>query len=373
MYQKTHHIPILAGFEIKPDPQFRPILDKQAVESIAHALATDLARCLPTESPSLLVVGGVVAEPSQLLQPGLGVWLALEQLSKPVIRDQGLHSGVLAIGAHQGLMPDDRLNLDHGHVTGQFMCVPMLLVTSVEDGPSVEAHLETHLFEFGSINPPARAALSEHANLESIHGQLLTLNDLMALQRVQLDAAGLSGFWDVIEIALLHSEHAHDLKLPGQLTAQWSGSDRMLLIDFLTLDQWLATSTSNLESVSSYLLWLRAYRTLTVLADSHNISWTVTTHPPSVIDESRQCVIETSVVPSEIVNQMANLTQHMDPSIGLVAWSLIEDGRLIHLYPMTVESIKQLQEDFNQRDLSAKTSPTLCYNLDFNALVGLPS
>lgn len=372
MHQRTHHIPILAGFEILPNPAYQPTLSKRATETLAEALAQDLSRRLPFDASILLVVGGVVLEPNQLLRPGFLVWQALEHLSKPVIRDHGLHSGVLAIGAHHGTLPDERLNPTIQPLMGQFACIPMLLITTLEDGPAIEAHLESQLFESGSINPPARAALSEHTKLESVHGQLLTRNDLMALQRVQLDAADLSGFWDVIEIALIHGDVTQDISLPGELHACWCAEKKILEIHFLTLDQWLFDDEDLATRIQRYAIWLRAYRTLIALIESHHIPWRVIPSGGAVVDDNEQYLIETSSLPSNRTSKMETLTQQHDPSVGVVAWSWVEDGRLINLYPLTQAAIVRLTKDFAQRGLESKKADSLCYNAELRILMGLP-
>lgn len=370
MHLKTHHIPILAGFEIVPTSDFKPILNRDQIEHLADALARDLAGCLPDDITSLLVCGGVIVEPAQLLQPGFGMWEALSQLAKPIVRDKGLHSGVLAIGAHGNALPDDRLQPKHHVLDGQFVCIPMLLITEEAVGRRVEDHLETVLFESGSINPPARALLAEYAHLDSVHGQFLTRNDLLALQRLQLDAADLSGFWDAVEVALLRPDEDQPISLPGQLSAQWSSTLQKFEIHFYTFDQWMAESdASDPEQVMSYLLWLRAFRTLTALIDNHEIPWGVVTQANAIFDETRQCVIETTNTSQ--VNAEQNLTQHEAPAVGLVAWTLIEDGAMIHLFPVSTRAIQQMTRDFSQRGLSAEISVSLCYNEDTGKLTSI--
>lgn len=364
MHQKTHVIPIVAGFEIIPSDQYRPTLDKAACEAIAHALASDLARQLPGDVDTLLVVGGLVVEPNQLLRPHFDVWQALDQLSKPVIRDQGPSSGVLAIGAHLGQMPDDRLQPTQYSLLGQFVCIPILLVVDAEVGLVLEAKLEEALFESGSINPPARAALAEHARLDSVHGQLLTRNDLLALQRVQLDSVGLGAFWDVIEAVLISPDQDHSIHLPADLQIHWDANSQEAEFDFLTFSQWVkAHGTSEADWATGYGQWLRAYRTTQALINSHGIAWRVRPAQGVTLDDRRACVIETSDLILPDAASRAHLTEHMDPMLGLVAWTLIEDDRMIHLYPIEPQAISAIQQDFSARGLhDLAQAEGLCYN-----------
>jgi|GEM_PF-1137003 len=384
MHQPVYHIRILAGFEIVPTDDVRRTLDRSHAQAMAEALASDLAKQLPETSETVLVVGGVIVEPDQLLQPHFPIYQALEQLAKPVIRDQGLHSSVMAIGAHANQMPDDRLQPSRHTLMGQMIAIPMVIITDMDDGPTIEQSLETALFESGSINPPARAALAESARLDSVHGQLLTVNDLMALQRVQLDAAGLSGFWEVIETVLLAGDEPHSFELPGHVTCQWRDDQAHLAIDFMTFDHWARTHTDSAARHgqaptaaehrslhqapdSGYGLWVRGYRTLLALIQNHAIAWTLNLPDSAVLDERHQSVIE----PAHTSGHQAtppphhgpHLTEHVDPTLGLLAWTLVEEGRAHHLYPTSPEAIGPMQTDFDQRQIqSIERSDGLCYN-----------
>ena len=375
MHQKTHHIPILAGFEIQPSPNYQPMLDRAVAQEMAQALAADLAKCLPETLDGMLVVGGLVAEPATLLRPGFGAWTALSQLAKPVLTEQGLSTSILAIGAHEGQMPDDRLQPQQTRLMGQFVVLPMLLITDEEIGPDLEKKLESELFESGSINPPARALLAEHAHLESVHGQLLTRNDLMALQRVQLDSAGLSGFWEVVETLLLDAGKSHDFSLPGDLSAHWQADEKQLAIDFLTFNQWAAKHAQAIEQTpldQAYGVWVRAYRTLLAVVEAHGVAWNLSLEASAAFDEERACVIESVPTAQEIIDELATLTEHADPQLGLIAWTWTEPGRQIHLYPIEARAIEAIKKDFAQHPLASIARPgKLCYNESTLELTGV--
>lgn len=381
MHQPTHHIRILAGFEIVPSDDHRRTLERGHAQALADALASDLAKQLPDDGETVLVVGGVVLEPDALLQPNFPIYQALEQLAKPLIRDQGLHSSVLAIGAHQRQMPDDRLQPKQHRLMGQMALIPMVVITDVDRGPGIERDLETQLFESGSINPPARALLAEYAGLDSVHGQLLTVNDLMALQRVQLDAAGLSGFWEVIETILIADDSDHAFELPGGVTAQWHHKDARLLIDFVTFDHWARTHAekdpqANDNLAEDYGLWVRGYRTLLALIDNHAIPWGLAVPDTAVLDERHQSVIEPGHPMGNASESPSiagpHLTEHVDQTLGLLAWTLVEEGRAHHLYPTTPQAIAPMRQDFDHRQIQRiERSDGLCYNPSTHTLQSL--
>ena len=340
MNQTLHHIRLLAGLEIEPGGQPLRMLSRDDASELAGHLATDLARVLPEAENTLLMASACLFEPNELLQPDFPAWQALEELAANMHRQSGFRPQVVAFGAHGGRMPHAALQPPPAPPQGQFIALPLLLVCSSDSAASIESKLEAELFESGSIDPPARSLLHSAAGLESVHGQLLTVNDLIALQHVQLDSVGLGGFWPVIEQVLLAGGTPQDFELPAGLEVFWQPDGKCLDIRFVTFDQ------SEL-SPDEYCLWMRAFRTLTALLDAHGIDWRPQSEDPVAWDEHQQMMIETSG-PS---GHKDGLTVHHHPHLGLVAWTVVEEGRLMHLYPLRPDAADQIE-----RELAARQS-----------------
>jgi hypothetical protein len=58
------------------------------------------------------------------------------------------------------------------------------------------------------------------------------------------------------------------------------------------------------------------------------------------------------------------LTEHLDPDAGLIAWSLVSDGQLSHLYPLDAATARQQRERLQQRypDLHRPGRMLVCPN-----------
>ena len=350
MQIRFHDIRLLAGFEIQPGSVRNRSLTRDQASELAETLAADLARAVPAGRGAVLAAAGTLMEPAEVLRPGLPAWSALADLTDPMLRDQGSDGRVIAIGAHQGRMPDRRLAAAGEPPQGQFLTVPLLLRVPPEDGPALEARLESELFERGSVAPPARALLEQFTGLQSIHGQLLTVGDLMALQHVQLDAAGLSAFWPAVEQALIAPEQDASFELPAGLRAEWSAEDRSLAISFLVFDRFP-------NSPQAYPLWQRAFRTLTLLAAQHGLAWRPQPEAGVTLDEHQRLLIH-SAGPTELEN---SLTEQVDPDAGLIAWTVAEDGVLRHLYPLDAEAARQQRSSLYRRFGHVHQPGQLCY------------
>lgn len=340
MNQALHHIRLLAGFEIQPGSSAQRLLDRESCEKLAADLATDLARVEPAARQAMLVVGGCLLEPAELLRPGWPAWEALSELARPVIREHSASGQLLAIGAHAGGLPDARLRPPPRPPAGQFLAVPILLI-SEDDLDDMRSSLEEKLFETGGIHPPAKATLAGAVALQVVHGQLLTLADLIALEHVQMDTAGLGGFWPVVEHVLLAAEDAARFDLPARLDAAWHPETATVSMNFLSLDQMAVAA-------DDYALWVRAFRSLSALLDTYGIARQVTSD--LALDASGGFVTE----PAGPSDSAEGLTEHSHPDCGLIAWTRVQNGRQQNLYPLSSLSMQALATRFKQLGLSAQ-------------------
>ncbi len=349
MNEPPHHIRLLAGFEIESGVLGARSLSRADCERLATALAADLVRTEPGAGTAMLVVGGSLLEPAALLSPGFLPWEALADLAQPAIREHGASGQILAIGAHHGRLPDARLRTDALPPDGRFLAIPLLLVVPSASS-SLRARLEEKLFETGGISPPARAVLAESTGFDTIHGQLMTLADLLALQHVQMDTAGMGAFWPVVEHVLVNGDEPVGFSLPARLEASWHPTPAELTIRFFSFDQYGSDP-------DEYALWVRAFRSLCALLDSHGIAWR--TDSSLEYDPQRGCLIE-HIGPTQGPDR---LTEQKHPECGLIAWTLVESGRQINLYPLSSMGLGLLKEDLEARPIAlTANSGNICYD-----------
>jgi hypothetical protein len=329
-------------------------LARTECERLADALAADLARLVPEAESALLIVAGTLLEPGEILRPGFPAWQALEAAARTVPPDPGCAGRVLAIGAHGGRLPDPRLQPSDSAPGGQFLAVPLLLIAEPEDADELRVKFEHGLFESGGVHPPARAVLTEAAGVDSTHAQLLTLADLVALQHVQMDTAGMGAFWPVAEHALLDPETDRHFELPGGLTVDWQGERGN--VHFQSFDEFG-------DEPDAYALWVRAFRSLCALLELHGITWQA--RSGLTFDERLNCLVE-SVGP---VDSSECLTVHQHPDCGLLAWTVVEDGRQVNLYPLNGEAFGRMRDELSQRGLPIGNNPNgVCYDSDTRTL-----
>ena len=335
MSASLHHIRLVAGIEIRPPAtSARFLLEHEQARRLSEPVADDLAACVAQATEAHLCLLGALLEPGQVLSPDQAPWNAMIEIGR---LDQSLEPGITIIGSHQGQPARAQLAPLNTTPGGLFVCLPLLLSVEHNRSEALGTLLEQTLFDQGGLKPPSLGTLYELTGLEPVHGQFMTLTDLMALTKMQLAAAGLDAFWAPVEHALLQPDRPFDAELPAGLDAAWSPSKKNFEIEFQTFDQ------AGLSS-DDYALWLRAFRQSTALLDTHWINW-------RCISRSAECEIEPQgrwlVETTQASDQDdSHVWVQQRPGPGLVAYTTIEENQLRHYYPLNGAAIVELEQHF---------------------------
>ena len=330
-----HHIRLVAGIEIRPPTKSaRFMLEHDQARRLSEPIADDLAACVAQATSAHLCLVGALLEPGQVLSPVQAPWTAMIEIGR---LDQNAEPGITIIGSHQGQPARAQLAPLNTPPGGLFVCLPLLLSLDRNHSEALETLLEQTLFDQGGLKPPSLGTLHELTGLEPVHGQFMTLTDLMALTKMQLAAAGLDAFWAPVEHALLQPDRPFDIELPAGLHASWNAQYKRFEIEFLTFDQ------AGLID-DDYALWLRAFRQTTALLDTHWIEWQCTTRNPNCrIEPQGRWLIETAAVSEQ---EDAGVWTQQLKGPGLVAYTTVDNTRLKHYYPLNGAAITDLEQHF---------------------------
>ncbi|MCA1780300.1 MAG: hypothetical protein LC637_13245, partial [Xanthomonadaceae bacterium] len=118
------------------------------------------------------------------------------------------------------------------------------------------------------------------------------------------------------------------------------------------------------EGAADYLLWQRAFRTLTALADAHGLSWRPACGPDCEVDDSDRLVTHAAGA----WTGPDTVTEHFDPDVGLIAWSVAMDGRLNHLYPLDATTARKQRAVLQQQHSSIQQPGSMLVNPDTQTL-----
>jgi len=327
MASQAHHIRLVAAFEFGPPAAHARLrLQRTAAERVGGALAADLAHYVPEVVEGHLVVGPGLLEPGQLLSPAARApWSALAACLGP-----DPEPGVTSLGAHQGRVWHANLAPAREPPLGRFAGVPMLLAADRTE--SLATRLEQHLFDVAALRPPAVAELHQATGLDLVHGQLMTVADLMALVKMQLAGAALDPFWPPVEHALLDRGREAGLTLPGALRADWDPDAACFR---LRAERTLAGRPDTPQG----RLWWRAFRQQTAILDEHRIDWRVESADPAVAIEpaGRWLVVAHADSPAQ-----SGVEPLEDAEIGLIGFRTSSPGRPRTWLPLRRDAIAAL-------------------------------
>ena len=335
MKDTTHHIRLVASFEIRPPPaDARFVFERAEAERLGDLIAGDLANCVPEVRYGHLITGPALLEPGQIISPEHAPWQSMLRLGEPAPEP-----GITSIGAHRGRMAHAPLMPYWTPPRGLFVCLPIVL--SVPDTAAREAissRLEQKLFETGGLRPPAMGTLVEISGLDPVHGQLMTRADLMALVKVQLAGAGLDPFWPPIEHAVLEPQQPATLELPGGLVAEWHIDARGWELEFVPFH-------ATRDDPAAYALWLRSLRQTSALLEAHLVRWRAGSRLAGIEIDARGRWACCDLGPATPLKQGA-IVHH--PDVGLVAYAGVIDARRKAFYPLDQHALAELEAELRE-------------------------
>lgn len=330
MNDASHHIRLVAGFEIRPPTgNCRFVFERDEAERLGALIGEDLAHCVPEATTGHLVTGPALLEPGQVISPGHAPWDAMVRLAG-LANDP--EPGITSIGAREGRLAHAPLMPYWTPPRGLFVCLPIMLAAAPDRLEALSSKLEQTLFESGGLRPPAMGTLAEITGLDPVHGQLMTRADLMALVKVQLAGAGLDPFWPPVEHALLEPHKPARLELPAGLVTNWN-------IEAAGWELQFESRHTSSRSNGEFALWLRAMRQTVALLESHLVRWRAVGRDAGVEIDEQSRWARCDLGPAEPSNS-GWMIQH--PEVGLVAYTAVIDGRYNVFYPLEKDALEDL-------------------------------
>ncbi len=188
-------------------------LSRDQADALARLIADDLARLLPptkhqpgAEQADLLVLGALY-DHAQLLRPGWPVLAELAELAQHSRALQGGSGGrIVAFGSHAGVMPGERLQPETQSVPGALLLLPWTFCADETLASDLGARMESVFMAKGEAGTQTADFLMRTLGLRLEHARYLTRHDLCALTCSQLEHAGFSALWQMLEFALLYPQ-----------------------------------------------------------------------------------------------------------------------------------------------------------------------
>lgn len=236
-------------------------LDKIQASDLGDQMAGELSRVLRLTPQTALVVAAAAYPTEAVLTSGFTLHNNLLKYASAVLQGAQQQHRVLAIGAHQGTMPE---GLQPAKKSAPLMHVPFVLITEDE---AVSHRFEETLLDKGMVSPPTYQLLTDSFQAQIVHANYMTHLDLIAMMHNHYDQVGMHHLWQVIETALLADRPHMDLHQNLQ-TFYLRGE--AVFMPFYTLDDFVRVHPGRSEQ--DYINWLMAQRLASEVFQSHQLN-----------------------------------------------------------------------------------------------------
>jgi hypothetical protein len=304
-----------------------------AEQMLAH-LAADLQSLLPAVRHCSLVAAGALFDQTQILRPAYPVYAALEAATGR----GGAHAkgpALVSIGARDGRMPDTDLQPLADMPLGPLQILPIVVQGPREYMADLAEAMEYRFLEKGQLSAHSANWLQSAFDVTLRHAQLMTLTDLNALLRLQLENHGFLALWELLDAALSAADEPLNVTTSGGHPWQWRNGAAHTV--FETFDYWASAGSGSqlpaerLALAEGYAGWTRELRQYLTTLRAHALD--VQLHLPG----QDQAVSETFL--SERSDAAAEpdacvVTEHGFDDLGTIAITLVRDGRIENLYPL---------------------------------------
>lgn len=331
------------------------LLGKADADQMLAHLSADLAAMLPGISRCSLAAAGALFDQTQLLRPAYPILAALENS----LRQSGSATGsrLLSIGASDGQMPQPELQPEDDIPLGILQVLPLVLSGPAQEVAALGQEMEHSFLERGQLSAHSAQWLESAFGIRINHARFMTLTDLRAMFRLQLEHFGFLPLWELIDAALEQSKAELNVEIEGGPALAWR--DGAVHIEYQSFDYWAQNGPGKLvepwrgKLAGAYADWTRQLRQYLTTLRAHGIA--VVFHPAGHTDQALdgQYLVEQSANPSS--DSDASVTEHSFAELGTVCISHAHDGVLEHYYPLAPQGINEIHAAIRKSGLAEGT------------------
>ena len=321
----------------------------EAEQLLAH-LAADLKSLFPSILHCSLIAPGALFDQTQILRPAYPVFSALESASIAE-RSDGFLPGLISIAAKNGVMPADKLQPQDDIPLGLLQVLPCVLHGPADQISELGQDMEYRFLEEGQLSAHSAKWLETAFGIAINHARFMTLTDLNAMLRLQLDHFGFLPMWELLDAAL--NDHTDSLAVQTASGKDFEWRNNAVHTDFESFDYWANEGAGREREGASRLLasgygdWTREVRQYLTTLKAHGIR--LEFHLPGGDLESLpgSYFVECSEAGPEA--DSAVVTQHHFEELGTVAVSLVREGKLLNYYPLSPDGLNDIHTSIRRQ------------------------
>jgi len=348
---KPQSLPLLVAVETDPlryhgEEALQPQpLDSSAAEQIVAHIAADLGKLLPNIGRASLCMTGALYDQTQILQPEWPLFRAMQEVFQRRQRSgkTAAQPTMMSIGTSQGHMPVADLTPAVDSPPGILQLIPLQLFGDAEDLAFFEEQMERRFMEEGQLSPQSARALESAFGITATHARFLTITDLLAMLKLQLEHFGFAVLWELLDAAI--EKAAATETLSGSMGQQFRWDGERVIARFETFDFWASEGGGRelgAESLGkAYIDWTREYRQVMVTLDAHGVTVAQILAGSETLLEGHY-LVETAGPSGDAAPA---ITEHCGEAMGTVAVTVVHDGQMRHYYPLAPEGPNKIHSD----------------------------
>jgi hypothetical protein len=311
-----------------------------AEQMLAH-IAADMRALLPGIADCSLIAAGALYDQTQILRPGYPVFSALESTAAA---QRAFKPGLVSIGAADGAMPVTELQPGDDIPLGLLQLLPVVVHGPGERVAELGQAMEYRFLEQGQLSAHAAAWLQTAFGIVINHARLMTLTDLDAMRRMQLEHFGFLPLWELLDAALTGRAETLTVKTPSGQGWQWR--DGEVQTEFETFDHWASAGggaglpAARLALAEGYGDWTREMRQYIVTLRAHGVA--VRFRLPKSnepLEGTYLCEVSQSL-PRD--GDFA-ITEHRFGDLGTIAVTAVNGRRIENYYPLRPRALNDIQ------------------------------
>ena len=378
----VRHRYILVGIETDPtrfhgEHAIRPaLLDRVAAEQVLAHIAADLTSMFPAINRCTLSMVGALFDQTQVLSPQLPVYAALETLQESGNPGEEFKPRLMSIGASKGEMPLKELQPYDNIPLGLLQILPLVVSGHAEYVDALAEEMEHRFIEQGQLSAHSAKGLESHFQIAVQHARFMTITDLNALLRLQLEHYGFLPLWELLDAAMTPPDEPLVVHSAGGLRFKWQ--DGIVHSFFESFDWWAKYGkgadkpSSDQQLQLGYADWTREYRRYLTMLTAHGVK--ISQHLPGMEDAELNdsfLLEESTMMP---VKPAASVTEHSVDDLGTVAVTVVHGDRQINLYPLRSDGLNDLYQFIQEQGFSGDTAYPACifHDEDSRQLVSEP-
>jgi hypothetical protein len=327
-----------------PEARRPALLDESAAGQLLSHLAADLKALLPEISDCSLITAGAMYDQTQLLQPAYPVFRALEDVCLDT-RSERFRAGLVSIGARDGAMPVLALQPDPDVPPGLLQLLPVVVHGPAARIEAIGQAMEYRFLEEGQLSAHSANWLQSAFGVTIPHARFMTVTDLLAMLRLQLDHFGFLPLWDLLDAALAGTDGPLAVESARGHAFEWR--DGAVHAAFYSFDRWArsgpgaALAAERQALAAGYAEWTRELRQYLTTLNAHGLA--VVFHHPDGGGALEGSFFEESGL-DQPGSRRACVTEQSYGDLGTIAVTVVHEDAVRHFYPLTPAGLNDIHD-----------------------------